>query len=109
MILAFLWACAGPPLPEEVPVPELDAPTLAHSPPTGPFLEGDPVPLEAYAEDPDGIYEVSVYWRVVGAPRFEKLPMEGSEASWTAELLAQPPGLEVWFKAIDASDLSQVG
>jgi len=104
MIFAILWACVDVPVPDEVPIPDLDPPQLFHIQPSGPFLQSDVVPLTALAEDPDGIYEVSLYARVAGTSRYDKVPLTEGTDGWTTEIAVQPPGLEYWFKAIDDSD-----
>jgi hypothetical protein len=103
MIVAWLWACAVPE-PVDLPIPELDAPQLFHGQPTGVILAGDELSVEVRAEDPDGIYEVSLYWRVVGSSRYDKVPLSLTEEQWVGTLEAQAPGIEYWFKAIDDSD-----
>jgi len=102
--LALLLSCIEIPEIPEAPVPELDQPEMIHIQPTGAFLEGDVVTLNVAAEDPDGILEVAIYWRVLGGAVFDKVPLTEGVDTWSVDVPLHPPGLEYWFKAIDDSE-----
>lgn len=81
----------------------VEGPSLEHTPPSGPFFEGDTPALSAVATDPDGVAEVVAFYRPVGGSFWEILPLEEADGAWAATLPAlAAPGVEYYLRATDA-------
>ncbi len=84
-------------------LPVIEGPSLEHTPPAGPFFEGDAPVLGATATDPDGVAEVVVFYRPAGGSFWEMLPMAEADGAWSVALPAvTAPGVEYYLRATDA-------
>ncbi len=106
-ILVLLVGCADKE-PADTGV-ALAGPTLSHTPPAS-VLAGTDVTFDVVAIDPDGIGPVSLYHRVQGDPTWGLTPMEAAEDDrFTATIEGEnivSPGIEYYFKADDAADVT---
>lgn len=98
-------ACNGGDAPDTTIIGEPPAgPTVEHTPPDAPLRDGDVVVITARAEDPNGVAQVVLRHRVIGAPAFDALELtEVAPGEWQGEVTVRPPGLAYWFRAVDAS------
>ncbi len=89
-------------------VPILEGPVIEHTPPEGPFLEGQMVAFEATATDEDGVDTIDLFTRISGDLPFRITPMTLSEDGvFEAEImgdLVAAPGVEYYLRAFDRSD-----
>ncbi|MCB9764406.1 MAG: choice-of-anchor J domain-containing protein [Alphaproteobacteria bacterium] len=80
-------------------------PTLVHTEPTETFIEGEGVTLAVEATDPDGVGEVTLYYRTVGDNYWSDYSMTPDDGdNWFASLPGgdmEAPGVEYYFKALD--------
>lgn len=100
-----LLACEGDKEGEDTSA-VYDVPALVHTAPTVSLTEGDAVTLEVAATDPDGVSEVSLYWRTEGDSVWDSVAMEpGASDTWTATVSGvESPAFEYYFRATDDGD-----
>ncbi|MBN2798314.1 MAG: choice-of-anchor J domain-containing protein [Deltaproteobacteria bacterium] len=101
----LLLACQGAPVDTGDPV-VLAGPVLAHQAPEGDWIDGDTAVLTVQAVDPDGVAGLTLYYRDAGAPIWAALELEEAEGGWSGALALSEPGLEYWFRAVDASQMA---
>lgn len=104
--LALLVACESDKDGQETGA-TYTGPALDHTVPAG-VVEGTPVTLEVTATDDDDVASVTLYHRIAGDTSWVQAPMTPGEGDvWSAALEASDiddPGLEYYFKAVDAGD-----
>ncbi|MEZ4317490.1 MAG: choice-of-anchor J domain-containing protein [Myxococcota bacterium] len=110
-VLAVLSGCTDDGTPivgDTAAVPVLEGPVITHVPPEGVYREGDPIALEATAEDDDGVEGIDVYFRTAGELPYFVLPLDRGEDDVYRGVLEGPdvnaPGLQYHLRAFDRSD-----
>lgn len=87
--------------------PVLEGPVITHVPFDGLLQEGDPVDLEATAEDPDGVEAMELFHRVSGELAYRLVALErGDDDTWRGTIPGEdvdPPGVEYYLRAFDGS------
>jgi len=105
LLLLGLVACT----PEEETgpvVPDVTAPELNFSAPSGPLALGQAVSLQAEAADDDGIFRVTAWYRSGGSSIWESVGLEEVDGLWEGEIPAErvlPPHLDLYVRAEDGS------
>jgi hypothetical protein len=83
----------------------LTGPEMVHEAATADLFESQPLPLEVLALDAEGVNNIDVFFRTVGATYWENRPLEEANAGqWLGELPGvdiQEPGVEYYFRAAD--------
>lgn len=103
----LLWGCDRPVDTDDTEPYVPAGPVLEHTLPEGELLDGDAVTLEVSATDPDGVAEITAYWRPTGDPLWEPVSLvAGDDDLWSGEITAVAPSVEYWFRAVDGSDLA---
>jgi hypothetical protein len=78
---------------------------MVHEASTEDLFESQPLPLEVLALDAEGVNNIDVFFRAVGATYWENRPLEEADAGqWLGELPGidiQEPGVEYYFRAVD--------
>jgi MYXO-CTERM domain-containing protein len=81
---------------------DLTGPTLAHTPPGGPFIAGDNIPLAVSASDPSGVSAVQLLWRNASSGAFTTVNMTNTAGTWSTTITpANAPIVNYYFRATD--------
>jgi len=112
LLVLLALACTAPPLTDTAAQVVVAGPTLVHEPPTTLWVQGQAVSLSATAEDPDGVRTVAGFYRTVGDAVWQNLPLvPDGEGRFTAAIdgaRVRAPGVEYYFKGVDASTAQAV-
>jgi hypothetical protein len=105
MMWIALAACSGG-KDQDTALPYNEPPVIGFELPDDRKVEGDSLDLALSVSDPDGVDEVSVYYRTSGNRYWEELVLwnsadsDSADVSGTVEALSTP-GLDFYFKATD--------
>ena len=88
---------------------ELLGPELAHTPSATAVLVGEPIPVLVSAEDPDGVGELKLYYRTVGAGFWNTLELDAADGGreWSGEIPGSEvssPAMTYYIRAVDLGE-----
>ena len=102
LLLALLGACKGKDDGDTAKSSPAVPPDIAHTPPAGPLVEGEPLSLSATVTDDDGVQLVDVLYRTEGVDYWDSVAMEeGEDGLYSAVLGPYAPGLQYYIRAKD--------
>lgn len=83
---------------------DVEPPSVVHAPIRGPVPAGQPIDIEATADDPSGVAGLTVYFRVAGAGPYLSAELTLTAGTWTARIpgaVVAPPAIEYYLAATD--------
>lgn len=83
---------------------DVEPPLVVHEAIRGPVPAGQPIDIEALAEDDSGVAGLTVYFRVAGAGPWLSAELALAAGTWTARIpgaVVAPPAIEYYLAATD--------